>query len=359
MTSLYIHIPFCKKKCNYCDFVSYAGKEKLIDEYVDTLCQEISSIVSRQSSVETIFFGGGTPTLLSPTHFDKIIKTIIGHLSFDIYHSETSVEANPGTANKTKLKEIRQLGINRLSIGAQSFNDQHLKTLGRIHNSKDIFHIFDDARAVGFDNINLDLMFALPNQTLDEWENDLQTAIALKPEHLSTYNLQIEEGTPFAQSYPSSPPGRGDGGEGELVMYEYTIETLISAGYKHYEISNFAKPGFACQHNIVYWQNGNYIGIGAGAHSHVNGKRWANPNCIEKYLNSSFAPQLPPFVPNQSEAIFMGLRLLDGLAAEKFNGFEKDVNELIELGLLVQENNYIKLTRQGLYLANEVFARFV
>ena len=304
----------------------------------------------------TIYLGGGTPTLLEPKYFDKIISPIIGHWKLDIGNFEISVEANPGTADKSKLKELRRLGINRLSIGAQSFNDQQLKALGRIHNSEANLRFYDDARSVGFENINLDMIFALPEQTLDQWKKDLQTALSLKPEHLSTYNLQIEQGTPLSLHvtdylFPDE--------DTELTMYEHTIETLAGSGYKHYEISNFAKPGFECRHNIVYWKNGNYIGIGAGAHSHVNGKRWSNPNCIEKYLNSSFAPQPSPIVPDQSETIFMGLRLLDGLEVEKLTGFEKELAELIESGLLIRENLHIKLTRQGLYLANEVFARFV
>ncbi|MFH1826113.1 MAG: radical SAM family heme chaperone HemW [bacterium] len=197
--SLYIHIPFCKQKCNYCDFVSYAGKEELIDEYVNKIIEQIHHLTFEigHLSLRTVFFGGGTPTLLSPRHFDKIINTIICHWSFDICHSEITVECNPGTASLDKLKALRSLGINRLSIGAQSFNDQHLKTLGRIHSSQDIHIMYDNARSAGFDNINLDLIFALPNQTLAEWQKDLETALHLAPFHLSIYSLQIEEGTLF------------------------------------------------------------------------------------------------------------------------------------------------------------------
>ncbi|MEA3492802.1 MAG: radical SAM family heme chaperone HemW [Candidatus Margulisiibacteriota bacterium] len=391
MTSLYIHIPFCKKKCNYCDFVSYPGKENLIDDYVEALCRELkTSPLSCASGaihsplhemerggtnkvsdgVRTIFFGGGTPTLLEPKHFEKIFKIITP--KFGIRHSafEISIEANPGTANKTKLKELRQLGINRLSIGAQSFNDQHLKTLGRIHNSKDIFRFYDDARSVGFENINLDLIFALPDQNLEDWKKDIKTAISLNPEHLSTYNLIIEEGTPFWRMtnfetrMMNELPIPND--ELELAMYEHTIDTLIENGYHHYEISNFAKPGFECKHNINYWKNGNYIGIGAGAHSHVDGKRWSNPDKIEDYLTtpSSFLPLNKGENVERSETrggdtLFLGLRMLDGLPIEKFTGFEKEVKESIQDGLLQQENGNYKLTRQGLYLGNEVFAKFV
>ncbi len=262
---------------------------------------------------------------------------------------EISLETNPGTADKAKLKELRQLGINRISIGAQSFNDQHLKTLGRIHNSKDIFRIYDDARSVGFNNINLDLIFALPGQSLEDWKKDLKTAINLNPNHLSTYNLIIEEGTPFYGKVQALSE------EAELTMYEYTIETLTSNSFKHYEISNFAKPGYECKHNINYWKNGDYIGIGAGAHSHVDGKRWANPNNIEEYI----AGRGTRDESCSDVTLFLGLRMLEGLPIEKFAGFEKEVDGLIKDGLLKLENGNYKLTRQGLYLGNLVFEKFV
>jgi oxygen-independent coproporphyrinogen-3 oxidase len=422
MTSLYIHIPFCKKKCNYCDFVSYAGKEELIEEYVEALILEFkSSPLSSPPPAEnsfpspskmergaesegrggarTIYFGGGTPTLLKPEHFEKILSAVHYPLS-----AEISIESNPGTANKEKLKALRDLGINRISIGAQSFNDKHLKSLGRIHDSKDIFRIYDDARSAGFDNINLDLIFALPNQTLDEWMEDLKTAINLNPNHLSTYNLQIEEDTllweminnsneyrvtsnEFSELPVSRYPLLVADEETDRAMYEFTIETLKANGYKHYEISNFAKPGYECKHNINYWKNGNYIGIGTGAHSHINGKRWANPDSIEDYLEarssvtvtkpvSSFGHEvryeqrisgiytcLPAgtagIETDKRETIFLGLRLLDGLPIDEFKGFEREVAELMNDGLLEQKNSNYRLTRKGLYLGNLVFEKFV
>ncbi|MFH1684129.1 MAG: radical SAM family heme chaperone HemW [Candidatus Margulisiibacteriota bacterium] len=361
--NLYIHLPFCKKKCNYCDFVSYPDKEHLIDEYVSALVKEIK-LATGDWRLETIYFGGGTPTLLEPKHFEKILNNVPRPSSL----VEITIESNPGTADKTKLKELRKLGINRLSIGAQSFNDQHLKILGRIHNSKDIFRFYDDARSVGFDNINLDLIFALPNQSLEEWKSDLQTAISLKPNHLSTYALQVEEGTLFHKIIKKQDTRNKQitnsnlqlpNEDEELAMYEYTIDTLISNDYKHYEISNFAKPGHECQHNITYWKNRNYIGIGAGAHSHVDGKRWANPDSVEEYLASSPVPRPSSPADFHAERIFMGLRLLDGISAKHFQGFENELAELIESGLLTRENSHVKLTRRGLYLANEVFEKFV
>ncbi|MFC1571728.1 radical SAM family heme chaperone HemW, partial [Candidatus Margulisiibacteriota bacterium] len=349
---------FCKRKCNYCDFVSYAGKEDLIEDYVEALCKEIEQVpplpLGEGSGVrgfETIFFGGGTPTLLEPKHFENILSKVQCPMS----NVEISMEANPGTSDKAKLKTLRNLGINRLSIGAQSFNNQHLKTLGRIHTAKDIYIVYDNARSAGFDNINLDLIFALPNQTLEEWKSDLETALHLTPLHLSIYSLQIEENTPFHKQ------GIAKDEELDLAMYEYAIETLTAAGFTHYEISNFAKPGFECKHNIVYWRNGNYLGIGAGAHSHLNGKRWANPDSIEEYLEqrTSNIDTGIVTVTDQRETIFMGLRLLDGLEIEKFKGFEKEITELTKDELLEKEAGKYKLTRRGLYLANEVFAQFV
>lgn len=383
--SFYIHLPFCKKKCNYCDFVSYAGKEEQIDEYVDALISEFEALtqfytndyfsfnvplsMGEEKRVRTIYFGGGTPTLLEPQHFNKIINTLIGHWTLDIGYSEISIESNPATADKEKLKALRKLGINRLSIGAQSFNDRHLKTLGRIHNSKDIFRFYDDARSAGFENINLDLIFALPNQTFKEWKKDLQTAIGLEPNHLSTYNLQIEENTPLYLRQTACPErGRGanrlqlPGEEEELAMYEFAIEKLTGAGFKHYEISNFARPGFECKHNINYWENGNYIGIGAGAHSHVNGKRWFNPNSIEEYIENHerrFTINDSPDSTDQRETLFMGLRLLEGLSIEKFSGFEQEVAELINDGLLERDGDRYKLSKKGLYLGNLVFEKFI
>ncbi len=396
-TGLYIHIPFCKKKCSYCDFVSYAGKEDLIDDYVDALCRKITALTPIPSpigrggtpmksgwvrEINTIYFGGGTPTLLTPSHFKKILSNIDYRLSI----IETTVEANPGTVNKEYLRELKELGVNRLSIGAQSFNDKHLKTLGRIHDSKQIYQAVEDAKSAGFENINLDLIFAIPNQTVDEWEDDLKKAVALDPTHLSTYNLQIEEGTPLWTSIYGELRSSFSGGpineDIDADMYEYTIEQLTTNGFKHYEISNFAKPGFECKHNLNYWLNGNYIGIGAGAHSHVNGNRQSNTDNIEEYINTIKGDDTRIVACNSSsdgrpktenrithdetgsatdnrETIFMGLRLTGGLPSEKFIGFEDQVKSLIKDDLLEKRNGNVKLTKKGLMLGNLVFEKFV
>lgn len=342
MTSLYIHIPFCKRKCNYCDFVSYANQEELIDDYVGALIKELTTYDLRPT---TIYFGGGTPTLLKIEHF----RSILSSLSLADCR-ELTIEANPGTVNKAYLKELRQLGINRLSLGVQTFNDQHLKTLGRIHDSKQIFEAVEDARAAGFDNLNLDLIFALPDQTLEDWKSDLKTAASLKPEHLSTYNLQIEEGTPLFNS------GHKINEELDGEMYEYSIDTLTANGYQHYEISNFTRPGKECRHNINYWKNGDYIGIGAGAHSHFNGKRWANTESINEYIDCGTRDLEDS---SATDTIFMGLRLLEGLPIEMFQGQDSKVDPLLEDGLLIRNNGHLKLSRRGLMLANLVFEKFI
>ncbi|OGB88804.1 hypothetical protein A2625_02025 [candidate division WOR-1 bacterium RIFCSPHIGHO2_01_FULL_53_15] len=383
--SLYIHIPFCKRKCNYCDFVSYAGKEELIDEYVEALCNEINSPPCQSETnpppslfkrggkeggeFSTIYFGGGTPTLLKPEHYERLLGFLKMIIIFK-KETEISMESNPGTINLDYLKEIRSLGINRLSIGVQSFNDVHLKTLGRIHNSKEAVQAYKDARAAGFENMNLDLMYALPGQTLEEWRTDLRQALSLNPEHLSIYNLQVEENTPFWNIFKTYIPQTSyplPNEETELAMYEFTIKTLTDAGYHHYEISNFAKPGFECKHNINYWKNGNYIGFGAAAHSHLNGKRWANPDSLEEYIGSGSVVrnvEHPTSIDSsratdRQDSIFLGLRLLEGLPKAKFAGFEKEIGELMRDGLLEEKNSNYKLTRQGLFLGNLVFEKFV
>jgi len=388
MTSLYIHIPFCKKKCNYCDFVSYAGKEGMIQEYVNSLTQELKHVKLAGNlplpegegldAIETTYFGGGTPTLLSPQHFERIFNALTPYPPLPMGEgeqkgvrvSEITIEANPGTVSRSYLKELKQLGINRISLGAQTFSDRHLKTLGRIHNSKQIYQAVEDARSAGFDNINLDLIFALPDQTLDELKEDIKQALSLQTEHLSTYNLQIEEGTPlFSTGFKVNE-------ELDAAMFEYTIETLTANGYGHYEISNFAKPGKECRHNVNYWKNGNYIGIGAGAHSHVNGKRWANTDSLGDYIRSfivvdarmearkSIVDSRKTSIDTSIEAdkrdsLFMGLRLLAGLSVDSFTGFEAELSDLIDQGLLEQKNGLVKLSKRGLFMANLVFERFV
>lgn len=364
--SLYIHLPFCKQKCSYCDFASFANKEDLINDYIEALIKELTGMSDKYSfSWESIYFGGGTPTLLGTNYFEKIIKTLVSTFplsaNFDISNSEISMEANPGTTTKTSLKALKRLGINRLSIGAQSFNDKHLKMLGRIHDSSQIKKSFEDARIAGFKNINLDLIFALPNQTLPEWQKDLSEALELNPEHVSAYNLQIEEKTPLWDKVKDKEvlPATQ---ELDAEMYEHVISLLTSSGYKHYEISNFAKitPDkiFECRHNKNYWLNKNYIGVGSSASSHINGKRWTNTKQIEEYIKDP-SPSIAPPAKKGSESIFMGLRLIDGIGIKNFESYKEELEELMSEGLLKESSGKIKLTKKGLFLGNTVFEKFV
>jgi len=343
--SLYIHIPFCKKKCNYCDFYSFAGRENEIDEYVEKLAKDIKRLpdpaLGGIGSIKTIYFGGGTPTLLSASNFNYLLSTFNFQLSS--LQIEITTECNPGTVDLEKLKALRKLGINRLSIGAQSFNDEHLKALGRIHTAEDIYNTFKWARKAGFKNIGLDLMFALPNQTVEDWKETLRKAVKLSPEHISTYNLKIEENTPFWEMTKPKTQNPNESTnllipneETELEMYEFAIEYLTTNGYKHYEISNFSKPGKECQHNLTYWRNEEYIGIGDGAKSF-------DPTHLE------------------SNKFILGLRLIEGvdLSKDEIKKYENEINEICELGLAELKNSNLKLTRKGIYLANEVFERFV
>jgi len=374
LSSLYIHIPFCKQKCSYCDFASYAGKEDLMDQYISKLTEELHFLLSaNRFPLSTIYFGGGTPTLLPISNFEFLISNIQKLIpkfprlqdGQAMSNLEITIEANPGTIDKEYLKALRDFGINRISIGVQSFNNKHLKTLGRIHDIKKIYQAFDAARDAGFDNINLDLIFAIPEQTLKEWQNDLKNALNLKPEHLSTYNLQVEEGTPLYEKLTS----KGNDLNRRLLnedldaqMYEFAIDFIKENGYHHYEISNFAKKGLECRHNITYWENRNYIGIGAGAHSHINGKRWGNPETIEEYLDSKPVVKIKheeDITYAAKETIFMGLRLIEGIPKEKFNGFETEVEKLKREDFLEEKNKRIKLTKKGLFFGNLVFEEFI
>ncbi len=399
--SIYIHIPFCKRKCNYCDFASFAGKEDLIDQYISVIASEAKQSLSFLPTtcdlkLKTIYIGGGTPSLLSPKQLEKILETLKPwHLDSarrpiqsrtlsvveGFFEIEITLECNPGTVDLEKLKAYRDLGINRLSIGAQSFDDNELKILGRIHTAKDIYETVENARKAGFENINLDLIFALPNQTLDNWKQTLSKAAALNVEHISTYNLQIEEKTPFHLQLKTCDL-RLPEEEIEAQMYEYAMDYLPTKRYKQYEISNFSKPGFECKHNIVYWKNGNYLGLGVSAASHINGKRFENTSDLKKYLSYAQCSMLGVACSELehksqntdlrtreiSDTIFMNLRLLEGIDKQEFKErfnqniedlYAKEIQELVRDGLIDNNSDHLKFTRHGILLANEVFKKFI
>ncbi len=370
--SLYIHIPFCRKKCDYCDFPSYAGRESLMPEYIEALKAEIGyySSVYDRPTVKTIYVGGGTPTLLP----EELISTLFESVrkDFDVPAGvETTFEANPGTVTKEKLKTLIGQGVNRISLGAQTFNNTLLKKLGRIHLEHEITEAYYLIREAGFKNVNIDLIFALPGESSGDWQGSLTKTVKLKPEHISTYNLQIEEGTPlYAEKLEGDLILPSE--EKELEMYESAISYLEESGYVQYEISNFAREGFECAHNKAYWTLQDYIGVGAGAHSFMNNVRIENTPYLEKYLSKDFSGIKTEHVNTKKESmqemVFLGLRLIKGFHLNDFTrrfgiGFreiyKKELAELIDEGLIEINVKNVRLTEKGLFLANEVFKKFL
>ncbi|MGH2603356.1 MAG: radical SAM family heme chaperone HemW, partial [Dehalococcoidia bacterium] len=275
LMSLYLHIPFCDHKCSYCDFNSYAGLDRLMPAFTEALVRELRLWAPRLRGrrVPTVFFGGGTPSLTPLPDLARITQTIRAEYRLDP-EAEISLEANPGTVDLAYLRGLREIGINRLSIGVQSLDDGELRMLDRIHDAGTAIEAYEAARAAGFDNVNLDLIFGVAGQTLAGWERTLRRAIALAPEHLSLYALTIEEGTALAAQIARGIAPEPDA-DLQAAMYERTQDLMAAAGYEHYEISNWCRPGFACRHNLVYWQDGEWLGLGPGAHSHLDGRRFA------------------------------------------------------------------------------------
>lgn len=373
--SLYIHIPFCKKKCFYCDFVSFADSEAVFENYILALQEELKQKAPDFSEyeIQTIFVGGGTPTILSEKLLGSIMDTVYAKYKV-AKDAEISVESNPGTLNKKKLLGLKAMEFNRLSIGLQAWQNPLLQSLGRIHTKEEFVYNFAQARDVGFKNINIDLMFALPKQTLLDWEETLCKVSALKPEHISCYSLIIEEGTPFYTLFEKGVLKPTDDVL-DRKMYTLAKEVLNSEGYERYEISNFAKKGKQCRHNLVYWHDQTYIGAGLGAHSYLENKRFHNTCDLKKYLetkgNYKFLiediEQLS--IETQcAEYMFMGLRLSEGIKIKDFyKRFGKTLNDVYgqELEKLLSENLLEKrkesysLTERGIDVSNVVFSRFL
>jgi oxygen-independent coproporphyrinogen III oxidase len=394
--SLYFHIPFCVHRCAYCDFNTYAGQLDSIPAYVQALCKEIKAVgVSALSKgkVQTIFFGGGTPSLLTANHYESILQTI--EQFFNIATgAEISLEANPGTCSFDYLKNLRSLGFNRISFGVQSANPDELHLLERIHSYRDVVESVKWSRQAGFDNINLDLIYGLPEQSLSRWENTLKLVLGLHPEHLSLYALTLEHGTPFGRwasrgLLPIPDPDLA------AEMYELAGETLPEAGYEQYEISNWSQSGRQCRHNLQYWRNLSYLGLGAGAHGYAGGYRYSNvlriktyTQRLEEYQYQGMPYPLSPATVNQhrntlhddmQETMLTGLRLTqEGVSEEKFRDrfqvgltevYGRDIEELLGLGLLEWQNETkissknpgrsIRLSKRGRLLGNQVFLRFV
>lgn len=359
-TGLYIHIPFCKQKCKYCDFASFAGQEWRMDAYLHALAAEAADSPTDQA--QTLYVGGGTPSLLSAEQIKKLTEIITDFFGPIPNFEESTFEANPESLTEEKLAVLKQAGFNRLSMGLQSFNDEELKTLGRVHTAAQFAQAYESARRAGFDNINVDLIAGVPGQTLETFLDSLNRLLALDPRHISVYGLQIEEGTVFFE--------QGVVCDQLLMrqMLEHTHDILTARGYHHYEISNYGKPGFEARHNTHYWQNGEYVGLGSAAASYMDGMRYQNTPDIKEYISRiksgqsavAFREKLTGR-EKEGENLLLALRQLDGVrltpAQEKMFGTE--IAKHLQNGLLEREGKKVKLSKEGLYLANEVFRSFV
>lgn len=390
---IYIHIPFCIKKCDYCDFISYTNCYDLQEKYVEKLIEEIEENrdLLKNNFVSTIYIGGGTPSSIKPEFIKKILDKIyeiceISQISEKI-KIETTIEVNPGTTTRNNLQLYKNCGINRLSIGLQSTNDTILETIGRIHNYKQFLDTYKWAKEVGFKNINVDLMLGLPGQDIETLKESLENIVNLQPmpNHISVYSLIVEEGTKIEQNINLGKLKLPDDGE-ERKQYHYTKNYLELNGYKHYEISNFAKPGFESKHNMNCWKQKQYVGFGVAAHSYVNGVRYANTSDLKEYLNVNYVESenglkyrknfksIKIIEENQNkldmekEFMMLGLRKLDGVSISKFEQkfgenpiylFRNELQKLVEEDLLEVDLDDIRLTRKGLDLANLVWEEFV
>jgi len=366
---LYIHIPFCLKKCIYCDFYSVPDSVPLIEAYVEALCKEIDMRGNQIKELEAIYIGGGTPSLLK----GKDIAKIMGKLKREWRLSskvEITSEVNPGTLSDKGIKAMLDSGINRISIGVQSLDDNELRLLGRMHDAADAVRALRDAQRGGFRNISVDLIYGIPGQGNKSWKTTLDEIARLRPEHLSTYELTPEKNTLLHEQLEKGNLYLPDE-DTVAEMYYSAIDTLEACGYGHYEISNFALPGYECRHNLNYWDRGEYIGIGAGAHSFRNGMRFANVGDVESYINAINEDRLPvtedmvlTAEDTVKELLFLGLRKKEGIElgempAEAVEKMKETLGNLVLQGLIESSDNLIKLTRKGLLLCNEVIVRLM
>lgn len=403
--ALYVHIPFCVRKCAYCDFLSAPASEDVKNDYVNLLCEEIEreAVLYPGYRIKTVFFGGGTPTVLKPEQLEKILCKLKTRWKSEesgvkkVQEPETTLECNPGTVNGSDLKKLWEAGFNRLSIGLQSTQNEELKKLGRIHTREDFLKTFYLAREAGFQNINVDLMSALPGQSVESYVNSLREVAALHPEHISAYSLIIEEGTPFYERYAETDAQRRRDGvdrehllpseEEERQMYELTEEILGLNGYRRYEISNYALPGYECQHNITYWKRGDYLGLGLGAASLMDNCRFTKCRDLREYerqlrecggtgkeaglftvenLHRNW--QRLSAEEQMEEFMFLGLRLMEGISVKEFREcfhvpiediYGDVIKKLEKYGLVVREGDRVRLTKQGIDVSNVALAEFL
>lgn len=410
---LYIHIPFCVRKCRYCDFLSMPANEDIRRKYIDRLLEEIrqQSIACRGYQIVSVFVGGGTPSLLAGVQIWEIMEAVRTHFNLK-QDAEITIECNPGTLTAEKLSFYKSAGVNRLSLGLQSADDEELRELGRIHTYKDFLESYDLARKTGFDNINVDLMSGLPGQKVQDWQNTLKKVLALMPEHISAYSLIVEEGTPFFEWYGEDELRRQQGEEPQVLpteeaerrMYDITLEMLKSRGYLRYEISNYALPYKECRHNIGYWQLVPYLGLGLGSSSYLGNARFSNKRELSAYMNEAFW-HLPSILGNKEscrmmperytggerqvfcnqeevdaavcyldkkqqmeEFMFLGLRMTEGISRERFQEkfhmtlesvYGSVLQKLQHQGLLEQREGMVRLTETGIAVSNYVFCEFI
>lgn len=396
--SLYIHIPFCVRKCNYCDFLSFSSSDTVKKQYIKALCQEIESFFAVQKQekdnteeiiIKTIFFGGGTPSILEAKQIEELMDAV--RKTFAIAaDAEITIEMNPGTIKREKLETYQTIGINRLSIGLQTTDDERLKVLGRVHTYEQFLENYKMARELGFQNISVDLMSALPKESIKDYQKDLERVLQLEPEHISSYSLIIEEGTPFYDNdeildhLPSE--------EEDRAMYELTEQMLLERGYHRYEISNYAKTGKESRHNSVYWTGGEYVGFGLGASSYLRsdhpylqdskeqleqyyGVRFKNETNIKQYIQNSYVPILEKeevtFLSKQEameEFMFLGLRMMQGIKEQQFleqfhisvqSVYGDVVEKFVGMGLLEQTDGRICFTKKGIDVSNSILCEFL
>lgn len=369
---VYLHIPFCKSRCSYCDFATDVYRDgDAVERYVASLCSEIQNLEFRiQNLADTIYFGGGTPSLLKPAQLERIMNAINDR--FDVLPgAEITLEMNPATVTPETLRDYKSLGVNRASFGVQTFDDRALKLLARGHDANDARATFAWLREAGFDNVSFDLIAGLPDQSLDDWSRNLDEAIAMSPEHLSLYLLEIHQDTPLADQIRS---GRQPTPDDVLAaeMYEMMLDRLVAAGYEQYEISNFSRPGFESRHNTKYWRLEPVYGFGVSAHSFDGRQRYANERDTAEYVemieNTGSAEVSREMIDAASEFVFLGLRMEDGVELAEYrrrfeiNLLEKYGDELVSLGddgLIEINDDRLRLTRHGKLFSNRVFAAFV
>lgn len=369
-TSAYVHIPFCTQICYYCDFSKVFIKNQPVDDYLQALIHEFESYDIEQ--LRTLYIGGGTPTSITAQQLDYLLTDLTKHLDLSVLE-EFTIEANPGDLTDDKIEVLKKSAVNRVSLGVQTFNDKQLKRIGRSHNESQIYSTIDHLKTAGFDNISIDLIYALPGQTMEDVKENVAKAIALDIPHLSLYSLILEHHTVFMNKMRRGKLNLPQE-DLEAEMFEYIIAELEANGFEHYEISNFTKPGFESRHNLMYWDNAEYYGVGAGASGYLNGVRYRNRGPIQHYLkavsegNARLSEEVLTKDEMMEEELFLGLRKKSGVSIAKFEekfgvSFEERygqiVTELCQHGLLVPDDEVVRMTKKGLFLGDTVAERFI